>query len=100
MINIIHGHPGDDDLIGPPGNDECSCCSRAASDTAIGNTENDLFLFGATFTADDHVNGGAGNDVIQLNGDYSASVTFTSTTVVNVERMTLAAGYDYSLDDE
>ncbi|HEY1709442.1 MAG TPA: calcium-binding protein [Rhizomicrobium sp.] len=96
MTNIIHGHPGDDDLTGTSGNDEF-LLQKGGNDIVNGAGGDDIFLFGATFTADDQVDGGTGNDMIFLNGDYSAGVIFAATTMVNVEKIALAAGNDYSL---
>ena len=36
----------------------------------------DTFVFGGAFTGADRVDGGAGNDVLALQGDYGAGVTF------------------------
>src|SRR5262249_50794386 len=51
-------------------------------------------------TAADRINGGGGsNDVVTLNGDYTAghAVSFNATTMVNVEKISLAAGHSYNL---
>ena len=70
---------------------------QGGSDTAKGEGGNDTFNMGAALDAADHINGGSGTDTVSLDGDYSAGLTFTSTTVVNVEVIKLAAGHSYNL---
>jgi hypothetical protein len=66
--------------------------------TLTGTVGNDSFsFFWQTFTANDHVNGGAGTDTLGLRGDYSSGVTFNANTMVNVERLSFAVGYDYDV---
>ena len=69
----------------------------AGNDTLTGGALADTFTFAANLTAADSINGGAGNDSVSLNGDYSAGLTFGATTMVNVETLTLAAGHSYNL---
>jgi len=62
-----------------------------------GGAGNDTFNLGAYLTAADKIDGGAGTDTLNLSGNYSAGVTFNSTAVKNVEKIVLAAGYNYKL---
>ena len=62
-----------------------------------GNGGDDTILFDEKFTRDDQVDGGDGFDVIELEGDYSAGVSFGSGTMRDVEQIVLAAGFDYDL---
>jgi Ca2+-binding RTX toxin-like protein len=90
---------GDDHLTGGAGNDTFHL-SNGGDDTAIGGDGNDDFRFEAdgAFTAADKVDGGAGGgDAANLDGDYSALVTFTATTMVNVEAINFGAGHDYNI---
>jgi Ca2+-binding RTX toxin-like protein len=78
----------------------------AGNDTIIANTDadhvfggagNDTLNFGASFMEADRINGGAGTDTLDLNGDYGAGVRFDTVTMINVEKVVLAAGHDYNL---
>jgi Ca2+-binding RTX toxin-like protein len=69
----------------------------AGNDTLSGLAGNDTFNLGAAFTASDKIDGGSGTDTLNLSGNYSAGVTFGSTTLVNVEKIVLAAGFNYKL---
>jgi Ca2+-binding RTX toxin-like protein len=93
---IFRGTRGNDHFRGTSHNDTFKL-RQGGNDTAKGRGGDDSFVFGAAFTKKDVINGGIGNDVLQLNGDYAAGVTFTATTMVNVEKITLAPGHDYKL---
>jgi Ca2+-binding RTX toxin-like protein len=71
--------------------------SQGGNDTASGLGGNDTFTMGAALNAADKLDGGTGNDVVQLDGDYSAGLTLKATTIVNVEQITLFAGFSYKL---
>ena len=58
---------------------------------------NDTFNMGANLTTADRINGGGGNDIVTLNGDYSTQLTFGTMTITNVETISLAAGHSYNL---
>jgi hypothetical protein len=92
----IKGTKNNDVLKGTSGND-IFVLSQGGNDTASGLAGNDTFQFGATFTAKDSINGGAGTDVLSLAGDYSHGVVFGATTVVGVETITLGVHHDYKL---
>ena len=93
--------------IGTPGNDvidrsaatsgQVIDVSQGGDDTVTGGSGDDIFLFGAAFTAADKVNGGAGNDTLVLSGAYAGGVSFNSTTLTNVELIVLGAGNNYNL---
>ncbi len=86
--NTITGTAGPDFfLVNQGGNDDLS-----------GLGGNDVFLFGATLTGDDKVDGGAGNDQIAIQGDYSAGVTF-GTEVVSIESLAILPGSDTRFGD-
>jgi VCBS repeat-containing protein len=68
------------------------------NDTAFGNGGNDGFVFGAAFTADDKVDGGAGdNDQVSIQGDYSAGLILGAQSLVNVETLLVLPDFDYKL---
>jgi Ca2+-binding RTX toxin-like protein len=92
----IHGTSGDDTLTGTSGNDVFDV-EQGGNDTVSGLGGNDVFNFGAAFTSADSIDGGAGTDTLKLNGDYSGAVAFTATTMVNVEKIVVAAGHSYEL---
>jgi Ca2+-binding RTX toxin-like protein len=104
----VNGGAGDDQIIGAP-NGSISLggvfdLSRGGSDTVTGGSAIDTFLMGSKLNAGDRIDGVATNsttfgDVVVLDGDYSGthSVTFSATTMVNVENIRLTAGHGYSL---
>jgi Ca2+-binding RTX toxin-like protein len=102
--NIFTGGAGNDTLNGGSGNDTLNggggndiIRPGSGNDTVDGGTGNDFINFGAAFTSADHVDGGAGTDTLYLAGNYASGVTFAANTMVNVEQITLAAGFNYNL---
>ena len=68
--------------------------------TFNGSNESDgnfVFKFAGGFTASDSLTGGAGNDTLVLNGDYSGSVGFGAATIASIETITVADGHSYQL---
>jgi len=92
----ITGGAGDDVLTGGAQNDGFNL-TQGGNDTASGGAGNDTFSFGTAFTASDTIDGGANSDTLSLNGDYSAGVVFTATTMTDVENIVIQAGHDYNL---
>lgn len=86
LDNILTGNGGPNKLVSGDG-----------IDTVKGGTGDDVLVFDSYLTTDDRLDGGAGNDTLRLNGDYSAGVTFGATTMLNVERIELATGSSYDL---
>ncbi|HTQ13624.1 MAG TPA: calcium-binding protein [Rhizomicrobium sp.] len=84
--DILWGNGGADKLIAGPGND-----------TIDGGSGNDQIVMNSFLTAKDQIDGGTGNDTVFLDGDYSAGIVFGATTMVNVETISLAAGFGYRL---
>jgi Ca2+-binding RTX toxin-like protein len=68
------------------------------NDTANGAAGNDVFLFGATLTSADIVNGGTGADQIAIQGDYSGGLTL-GTGIVSVESFAILPGSDVRFGD-
>ena len=65
------------------------------TDELIGGSNNDAFYFGGDgrFTAADHIDGHLGSDdQLGLRGDYT--VTFTATTMVNIDTLALMSAQD------
>lgn len=69
---------------------------QGGDDNATGDDGSDVFQLGAAFTANDAFDGGSGNDVLKLAGDYSAGLTFLATTLVGVETISLKKGHTYN----
>jgi Ca2+-binding RTX toxin-like protein len=90
------GTTGDDNLVGTDGNDTFTL-SQGGNDTASGGGGNDKFLMGATFNAGDAIDGGDGTDTVSLKGDYSAGLVLHPNTIVNVEKLLLNTGFDYTI---
>jgi len=117
----IKGVDSNDTLVGTSGNDtlngglgddiiyddnglnsgkdphDTSAGFSGGTDSFSGGSGNDTFYMGANLTAADHIDGGTNSDRVILNGNYSAGLTFTSTTMVNVENLGLVAGNSYNL---
>ncbi len=97
-LTFIAGGSGDDTVTGSPTTGGLFDLSAGGDDSATGGSGNDGFQFGAAYTPADHVDGGAGgNDQIALQGDYSAGVTLSASSIVNVEVMVLLPGFNYNL---
>jgi VCBS repeat-containing protein len=104
---LINGGAGGDTLGGGAGNDTINGNGGAdtfkmqsgGNDTVNGGDGDDVFFFDGNFTAADQINGGSGNDRLSLNGDYTGpnAVVMASSTLVNVETITLIAGHSYDL---
>lgn len=84
-----------DGAVGGAGND--TFIANADADHLVGGGGNDFFNLGATFTAADSIDGGTGGNTLSLNGDYTGVVTFTDTTMVNIQKIILGAGHNYDL---
>jgi hypothetical protein len=95
MTNFT-GTAGNDTIDGTSGNDRFDL-TQGGIDKVQGEAGNDTFVFGATLTAADRIDGGTSGDAVTLNGDYSAGLVFQAATMVNVERIVLAAGHSYNL---
>ena len=67
----------------------------AGTDDLTGGAGTNDFVMRGYLTASDAINGGSGNTTVNLNGDYSAGVTFGATTMVNVDTLFLTAGHSY-----
>jgi len=94
-IENLTGSSYSDTLTGNSGDNLLT--SGTGDDTLNGGAGNDAFDLGVYLTAADKIDGGAGTDTLNLRGGYAGGVTFNSTTVKNVEKIVLAAGYSYNL---
>jgi Ca2+-binding RTX toxin-like protein len=108
----LSGSDGNDILLGGGGNDTLSAGDgNDAVDGGLGNDTitasggvtivlagagNDAISLYDSLDATDSIDGGLGTDILKLNGDYSAGVTFAASTLINVETLSLAAGNSYA----
>ena len=104
----IHGVTSTEDaLVGDSGDNFINGTSQAdyfdlsqgGNDTAHGGDGNDAFVFGAAFTADDIVDGGAGtNDQLGLQGEYSTSpLTLGANSITGIEVIAVLTGFSYDI---
>ena len=70
----------------------------AGADTLTGGGGNDTFnMGGELLTATDQIRGGSGYDTVTLNGDYSAGLALSATTLSSIENITLGGGNSYNI---
>ena len=79
------------------GTSEIVSLALHGSDVVTGGAGNETFDVGATLSATDQINGGSGTNTVKLDGDYSGGLIFSASTMVNVEKIVIAAGHSYSL---
>jgi len=95
-IRLITGNnPAATNIVGSSFDDQMWLGPLTKSVHALGG--NDTLSLGAYLTSAEKIDGGTGTDTVTLNGNYSGGLTFTGTTMVNVEKLTLAAGHNYTL---
>jgi len=96
----LSGGAGDDVLIGSNPGDVFDL-SLGGDDTVTGGAGNDTFNFGSAFNGADSVNGGGGSgqNIIVLDGDYSAGITLGPNTITNIQEIELSndGNHDYKL---
>lgn len=102
---ILIGGTGDDTLLGGGGSDIITGgagnnvlgAGSGGKDQITGGTGYETIRLGAGFDANDKIDGGDGSDQVLLDGDYKAGVHFKTSTLRNIESMTLSAGNSYRL---
>jgi Ca2+-binding RTX toxin-like protein len=94
-LNFTDG-PGNDVLRGGAQLDHLAGWN-GGTDKLYGNGGDDRFQMGDKLDALDHIDGGAGNDEVDLGGDYSGGLTFAASTMVNAETLFLNGGTSYKL---
>jgi len=79
-----------DNVMTMGGGNDVLDLSAGGNDTANGGGGNDYVYFGAAFTADDVIVGGAGTDTVGLLGDYN--LTLGANSLSGVENLSLLSG--------
>jgi Ca2+-binding RTX toxin-like protein len=97
MTNFI-GTSGNDTLNGTSGDDTFDM-SQGGNDSVAALAGNDIIGMGAKLTALDAIDGGDDSDTLTLAGNYykANAVTFSATTVTNIETIVVSAGSNYRL---
>lgn len=99
IIENAVGGSGNDTIIGNAADNQIDL-SRGGVDIANGGLGNDAFIFGATLTAADSVNGGGGaNDQVGITGDYTGATRLVlgPTTLVDVDVLAALPGFSYDI---
>lgn len=94
-MSVFTGTSGDDSIEGTSGDDDFHL-EQGGEDQAKGDAGDDVFFMGASFDAGDSIRGGDGHDFLVLEGDYSAGVAFTATTMLKIDEIDLTAGFSYA----
>jgi len=102
----LEGDSGNNVITGTPHFDYFDF-SQGGDDSGFGLGGNDAFFFGGAYNSADKVDGGAGNDVVGLQGNYTGgnAVTILGGNMVNVETLNLMSstggpvGYDVTWQD-
>ena len=101
--NLINGVLGRDTIFGNGGNDTIAMLGGNSATFINGGPGNDLIqlttvdsaLYGYAFGALDQVNGATGYDTLEIT-NAAASVVFGNLTVTNIERLIVTDGYNYN----
>jgi len=94
--DVLTGNTGSNVISGGSGNDIINS-GGGGTDTLLGGAGNDTFNFTGDLLSTDKIDGGSGTDTVNLDGNYASGKTFAAATMVNVEKLVLAAGYSYKL---
>lgn len=100
--NVLNGVVGGDTLIGNGGDDTLIMLGGGGKTFISGGTGNDLIqlvsvapgTYGYAFNSQVQVNGGQGYDTLEISN--APTMTFTGSTVTNVERIIVDDGYSYN----
>jgi hypothetical protein len=100
MANFV-GTSGSDSFTGTSGDDTFDL-HQGGSDAASGLEGDDIFTMGAKLDALDTLDGGDGSDTVLLTGNYykAHAVTFSATTLTNIEKLIVGAGFKYQLTSD
>ncbi|HEY1709101.1 MAG TPA: calcium-binding protein [Rhizomicrobium sp.] len=93
-LDSFTGTTGNDTETGTASNDTFAM-GQGGNDTVNGEGGDDTIGMGNTLAAGDKLDGGTGNDTVNISGNYN--LAFTAKMMVNVETLGLAPGFDYTL---
>jgi hypothetical protein len=98
---VIYGSAGDDVLTGGARGDRFSL-KAGGNETILGGGGADRFFAGNAFDTNDDLNGGAGYDILELNGNAYYDVTFNGTDLADIEEIDMVGANAYFLkfDDD
>jgi VCBS repeat-containing protein len=71
--------------------------AKGGNDHVNGGGGNDVINLDGQFNAGDVIDGGAGSDQVTLFGDYSGGITTNSNTLQNVEKLLVYGGDSYNI---
>jgi Ca2+-binding RTX toxin-like protein len=94
--STLRANTGDNTVTGGAGNDFIYL-TDGGNDTVFGGAGNDAFLFGSTLTAADQIDGGAGADVLAIQGNYN--LVLGAGNLVGVETLSPLSGSDTRFGD-
>jgi hypothetical protein len=95
-MTIFTGTAGNDTFNGSGGADTFDMF-QGGRDEVFGGDSEDTFNFGAELKANDTIDGGTANDVLNIQGDYSGGLVFAAGTIESIETFSVGAGFDYDL---
>lgn len=90
------GTSGNDNYVGTDGDDHFDMTQGGKDTVSAGDGFNQID-FGATLTAGDRIVGGAGFDIVSIQGDYSEGLTLGANTFHGIERLQFLSGFKYRL---
>ena len=93
--DTINGLGGNDTIDGLGGNDTLT--GGAGNDTVRGGEGDDRIRYVSDISAGDVADGENGYDTIEFEGTFSGGIVLGANSMFRIERMLLAAGYNYSL---
>ena len=93
---LMYDGQSNDTFIGGALSDTFSMVYGGA-DTVHGGGGDDVINGEAAFNNSDHFDGGAGNDVLYLRGNYGAGLVIGATSMTNIETLALVGDFTYAL---
>jgi Ca2+-binding RTX toxin-like protein len=89
----LRGNALDNIVAGGAGGDTIRLHDGGA-DKAFGNDGNDVIYFGAALTSADEADGGAGTDILALQGNYAGGLTLGAAMLARIETLQLLSRTD------